>query len=56
LAEDTLQGSAHELSSYTNNAYLTLLNDLQRAVYLLKLRHGIDLLKEEGDDASSNQK
>jgi molecular chaperone HscB len=32
-----MQDKAHDLSSFENNAYVTLLNDLMRAAYLLKV-------------------
>ena len=46
-AKDCLQGNSHELSSFANNAYFTLLNDLTRATYLLKLLYHLDVTKEE---------
>jgi DnaJ-domain-containing protein 1 len=47
MAEGVLKDSAHQLSSFANNAYQTLNNDITRAEYLLKLYGMID--SEETD-------
>ena len=46
-----MQDKAHELSSFANNAYFTLLNELMRAAYLMKVLYKLDVLGEH--DASS---
>ncbi|CDW81055.1 iron-sulfur cluster co-chaperone protein mitochondrial-like [Stylonychia lemnae] len=46
LAADQLQENSTELSSFANNAYFTLINDLQRAIYLLKLK-GVNVMSED---------
>ena len=45
MAENQLQENSHFISAYANNAYFTLINDLQRAVYLLRLK-GVCVLQE----------
>lgn len=45
-SDSNLQEGSNTLSSFANNAYFTLVNDLQRAVYLLRLK-GIEALAEE---------
>lgn len=37
MAESSLKGRAQELSSFANNAYQILANDIERAEYLSKL-------------------
>lgn len=37
MAKSSLKDNAHELSSFANNAYQILANDIDRAEYLIKL-------------------
>ena len=46
-----MQDKAHELSSFANNAYFTLLNELMRAAYLLKVLYKLDVF---GDHETSS--
>ena len=47
MANEGLKESAHELSSFANNAYQILTNDIARAEYLIRVMTGIDLQSEE---------
>jgi hypothetical protein len=38
LGKENIKDRAHELSSYTNNAYSILTNEIERAEYLIKLQ------------------
>jgi DnaJ-domain-containing protein 1 len=46
-----MQDKAHNLSAFANNGYFTLMNDLLRAAYLLKVLYKIDVL---GDQEASS--
>lgn len=46
LAAEDLKENSTELSSFANNAYFTLINEVQRAVYLLRLK-GVKVLEDE---------
>lgn len=50
---DSLSEKMAKYSTYINEAKATLLNDLQRAIYLMKLR-GVPL-EEEGVDTQDSQ-
>ena len=38
-ATPQMEENSNTLSSYTNNAYFTLVNDLERAIYLVIIDH-----------------
>eukprot|EP00347_Sterkiella_histriomuscorum_P012866 403366922 len=46
LAADDLLENSNELSSFANNAYFTLINEVSRAVYLLRIK-GVKVLDED---------
>mmetsp|Transcript_14911 Transcript_14911/g.10814 ORF Transcript_14911/g.10814 Transcript_14911/m.10814 type:complete len:99 (+) Transcript_14911:193-489(+) len=43
LASELMKENSNTLSSYANNAYYTLINDLERSIYILKL-NGVQVL------------